>query len=214
MSDARSPPHLRRRAAMASLADSTPDATLRQHFVSVYDAGRCEEGGPLAGRPYLAMELVSGGSLKHCLRAGPFPLKRTVEYFVQMLRAMAFMHGGRKSGPIVHRDLKPANILISRPDNAADVVKITDFGLAIEVGSLLGWVESGGDLAYLAPESFSHDICSPQSDVYMLALVFYRDARGTQPLPRRRRANPRRDGRQHAELRRQHLEAERKRSPC
>lgn len=194
---------------MASLADATPDATLRQHFVSVFDAGRCEESGPLGGRPYLVMELVKGGSLKHCLRVGPFPLKRTIEYFDQILQAMAFMHGGGggERGPIVHRDLKPANILVSRPDNAADIVKITDFGLAIEVGSLLGWVESGGDLAYLAPESFSHNICSPQSDVYMLGLVFYEMIAGHNPFREVGRQLRGVDSQQHVELRRLHLAA-------
>ena|GEM_PF-1552215 len=163
---------------MARLADTAPDIALRQHFVTVYDAGRCPEGGPLAGHPYVVMEWVSGGSLADCLRPGPFPLKRASEYFDQMLRALAFMHagvpgaGGRQE-PLVHRDLKPGNILVHRTAEGRDVVKLTDFGLAVKVDTLLGWVSSGGDLAYLAPESFSHNISSPQSDVYMLALVFY-----------------------------------------
>jgi serine/threonine protein kinase len=159
---------------MARVADNAPDAALREHFVVVHDAGRCPEGGPLAGHPYVAMELVHGGSLKHCLRSGPFPLTRAVNYFDQILQAVAFMHGGNSTHPpIAHRDLKPSNILVVRRPDGKDLLKVTDFGLAVEVDSLLGWVESGGDLAYLAPESFSHDICSPQSDVYMLGVVFY-----------------------------------------
>lgn len=162
---------------MARVADTAPDAALRERFVTIHDASRFPEGAPLAGHPYVVMELVRGGSLKDCLRAGRFPLKRTMEYFDQILKAVAFMHsgeaGGAKRGPITHRDLKPANILVSRPERAPDILKVSDFGLAIEVDTLLGWVESGGDLAYLAPESFSHNICSPQSDVYMLGLVFH-----------------------------------------
>jgi serine/threonine protein kinase len=193
---------------MASLSDATPDAVLRQHFVTVYDAGR-DEAGPLAGRPFLVMELVQGGSLKSCLKAGPFPLKRALDYFDQILTALAFMHGSHGHSPIVHRDLKPANILVSRPQNAPDVLKISDFGLAVEVGELLGWVASGGDLAYLAPESFSHEICSPQSDVYMLGLIFYEMLAGEHPFKevgQHLRGANRGD---HDELRRAHLAARR-----
>jgi serine/threonine protein kinase len=154
---------------MAKIADSAPDAALRQHFITVHDAGYCPEGGPLAFHPYVVMELVQGRSLSRSLSAGAFTLTTAINYFNQMLRAMAFMH---EQG-VIHRDLKPSNIMVVRRADAPAVIKIADFGLAIEVDDLMGWVESGGDLAYLAPESFSHNICSPQSDVYMLALVFY-----------------------------------------
>lgn len=166
---------------LARVADSAPDAALRQHFINVHDAGFCATDGPLAGRPYMVMELVRGGSLQRSLDAGPFPLTRAITYFNQILRAMSFMHSD-EAGRIAHRDLKPSNILVTRHANAPDVVKLTDFGLAVEVDALLGWVESGGDLAYLAPESFSHDICSRQSDVYMLGLVFYEMLTGISPF--------------------------------
>jgi hypothetical protein len=163
---------------LARLIDAAPDADTRQHFVMVHDAGRCGEGELLAGHPYLAMELVRGGSLARRLEHGPFPLTRAIEYFDQILKAVAFMHSGScdaggRPRPIVHRDLKPDNVLVVRRPHGPDVIKVSDFGLAVEVDTLLGWVASGGDLAYLAPESFSHDVSSPQSDVYALGLVFY-----------------------------------------
>ena len=163
---------------MARVKGAADNDALRQHFVTVHDAGLCPQGGELAGHPYVVMELVEGGSLRDCLKAGPFPLRRAVRYFDQTLEALAFMHKG-VPGPdgtphvILHRDIKPDNILVVRRSEGEDLVKLTDFGLAIEVGNLLGWAQSGGDLAYLAPESFSRNICSPQSDIYMLALVFY-----------------------------------------
>ncbi|MGE0129091.1 MAG: serine/threonine-protein kinase [Blastocatellales bacterium] len=154
---------------MAKIADGAPDAALRQHFIMVYDAGYCPEGGPLAFHPYVVMELAPGGSLSRMLRMGAFTLTSAINYFDQMLRAVAFMH---EQG-VIHRDLKPGNIMVVQRPDAPHLIKVGDFGLVIEVNDLMGWVESGGDLAYLAPESFSHNICSPQSDVYMLALVFY-----------------------------------------
>lgn len=163
---------------MARVADSASDPLLRQKFVTIHDAGRCPEGGALAGHPYVVMEFVRGGSIRTALRAGALPLKRAVNYFDQMLEAVAFMHRGLKGPdgslrPLIHRDIKPDNVLVDRRADGDDVVKMTDFGLAVGVDSLLGWTHSGGDLAYLPPEAFTHNIGSPQSDVYMLALVFY-----------------------------------------
>lgn len=163
---------------MVKVVEAATDPAVKQKFVAVFDAGRCPDGGPLAAHPYIVMEYVRGGSLEKCLRYGPFPLARAMDYFGQMLSAVAVMHGGGEAGsllrrPVAHRDIKPDNVLVVRRDDGPDVVKVTDFGLAVEVDTLLGWVESGGDMAYMAPESFSHDICSPQSDVYMLGLVFY-----------------------------------------
>ncbi len=156
---------------------------LSQHFVQVYDAGRCPEGDPLPGHPYLVMEFISGGSLRQQLKNGPFTLTRAVNYFNQILEAMAFMHGGMER-PIAHRDLKTDNILVKQTEDGNDRVLVTDFGLAIEVDTLLGWVQSGGDLAYLAPELFSRNIASPQSDVYMLGLIFYEMICGHNPFSR------------------------------
>jgi eukaryotic-like serine/threonine-protein kinase len=168
--------------AMARISEQATDPRLRDHFVTVHDAGRFADG-PLKGHPYLVMELVRGGSVKSFLRSGSFPLKRTVGYFTQILDAVAFMHEGTADRrAIVHRDLKPANMLVSRQDGASDVLKVSDFGLVVEVETLIGWAESGGDLAYLAPESFSSDICSAQSDVYMLGLTFYEMLTGENPF--------------------------------
>lgn len=197
---------------MARVADATADAAMREHFVTVHDAGRCPEGSALGGHPYVVMELVRGGSLKGCLRVGSFPLTRAIAYFEQILKAVAFMHGGilgaeGRHRPIAHRDLKPSNVLVTRPREGADVLKVTDFGLAVEVDTLLGWVESGGDLAYLAPECFSHNVSSPQSDVYMLGLLFYEMLTGTNPFAEVGNHLRGSDQKHHAELRRLHLQA-------
>lgn len=194
---------------MTQVAERCPNARLREHFVQVHDAGRCPPGSPVAGHPYLVMELVPDGSLKKAIKVGRFPLTRTVDYFDQILDAVAFMHGGGQSerDPIAHRDLKPGNILMTRRAGEPDVLKITDFGLAVEVDSLLGWVESGGDLAYLAPESFSRNICSPQSDVYALGLIFYEMIVGKSVFGEVGLHLRGSDAAQRAELRRLHLEA-------
>ena len=167
---------------MAQLVDSTPSAELRQHFITVHDAGHCSNAGPLQGHPYMVMELIPGGSLEKSLKLGALPLTRTMNYFGQILTAMAFMHRpGNDAPPVVHRDLKPGNVMVIRRKEQ-DILKIADFGLAIQVESLLSWTSSGGTLSYLAPESFSLDLCSPQSDVYMLGLIFYEMLTGKNPF--------------------------------
>jgi hypothetical protein len=84
--------------------------------------------------------------------------------------------------PIIHRDIKPDNILVCRDETGSPEVKLADFGCAVEIDTLLGWAQSGGDLAYLAPESFLDEVNSPRSDVYMLALVFYEMMAGRNPF--------------------------------
>jgi serine/threonine protein kinase len=172
---------------MARVARAASEEGLDRCFVTVFDAGICPAGTPGAGRPYIVMELVRGGSVRQSLKHGPFPLKRATDYFDEILKAVSFMHRGIKNAeafvkPIVHRDIKPGNVLLQHTRDGRDVVKITDFGLAIEVDTLLGWTESGGDLAHLAPESFSHNLCSPQSDVYALGLLFYEMVTGRNPF--------------------------------
>ncbi len=172
---------------MTKVVDTIEDGGMRDHFITVHDAGRCsDDTSSLAGHPYMVMELVQGAGLHNHLSSGPFPLKRAISYFEQMLTAVSFMHTGiREDGrvrPVVHRDLKPANILVIRKTDGPDLIKLTDFGLAIEVETLLGWTQSGGTMDYLAPESFSHNVCSPQSDVYALGLIFYEMVTGRQPF--------------------------------
>lgn len=171
----------------ARLVGSSRDPEITRLFVAVYDAGRCQHPGPLAGHPYMVMELVEGETLRSAQRSSPFPLMRAMASFEPLLRAVAFMHqpverpdGTRQ--PIIHRDIKPDNILVCRDESGSQQVKLADFGCAVEIDTLLGWTQSGGDLAYLAPESFSDEVSSPQSDVYMLALVFYEMIAGRNPF--------------------------------
>lgn len=55
------------------MTDLAPDISLKQHFVTVHDAGQCPDGSPLAGHPYMVMELISGGSIEKFLKNRPVP---------------------------------------------------------------------------------------------------------------------------------------------
>lgn len=80
------------------------------------------------GRPFLAMDLVVGQSLKdvvdsHLKHHGCVPpFGWTMKIFAALSEALIYCHGEG----IIHRDLKPANILIEKD---SDCPVIVDFGL-------------------------------------------------------------------------------------
>lgn len=167
---------------MTRVAEAATDLALREHFVSVFDAGCAPAGRPLAGHPYIVMQYLRGGTLGDQLRRGAFPLARAITTFNALLEAVSFMHRTAiENRVVIHRDIKPSNVLIER-GSGADIVKVSDFGLAVELDERISWAESGGDLAHMAPESFGEGRCTTKSDVYMLGLLFFEMITGRNPF--------------------------------
>jgi serine/threonine protein kinase len=80
------------------------------------------ETGSWRGRPYLAMELLTGQALDDRLAGGPIPTPQLVGIAIGVTSALEAAH----TIGVVHRDIKPANLFLT----AAGQVKILDFGLA------------------------------------------------------------------------------------
>ena len=79
-------------------------ATLNHpNICTVYDVGREE------GRPYIAMELLTGKSLRAHLTGRPLATGFLLELGVQMADALDAAH---EQG-IVHRDIKPGNLFVT-----------------------------------------------------------------------------------------------------
>ena len=138
---------------------------------AVYDFGETPEG-----LIYLAMEFIEGEPLTELLaREGELPVARAGAIFLQVADALQAAH----DLGIVHRDLKPDNVMLSRGRDGTDVVKVVDFGIAKAVGggdtqkvTKTGLVV--GTPEFMSPEQLAGDPVDGRSDLYALALVFFK----------------------------------------
>jgi serine/threonine protein kinase len=172
------------------------EAVARLHHpnvVQIYEVGEQD------GRPYLALECVTGGTLKKRLDGKPQPVRATVQFVRLLARAV---HAAHQRG-LVHLDLKPANILLEPAslddvrDGSLDdaheaaqhfgIPKVNDFGLARRIddeGDLLRNGEVLGTPLYMAPEQAkgqTEDV-GPAADVYSLGIILYEMLTGQTPF--------------------------------
>lgn len=157
------------------------------NLVMVYEYGEATEatergcdGRIRAGTPFLAMELVEGGTL-HTLKGRlDWPRLRTA--IVALLDALAHAH----ARGVIHRDLKPGNVLAGAREDLSEL-KLTDFGLAHAVEGAMASDERpfyGGTPSYMAPEQFGgrwRDY-GPWTDLYAFGCLVYALVRGQPPF--------------------------------
>jgi eukaryotic-like serine/threonine-protein kinase len=149
-------------------------AVLLDHpnIVPVYEVGEQE------GRPFYAMKLMEGGSLKDRLAHARPSQTDTVQLIVTLARAV---HHAHQQG-ILHRDLKPANILF----DAHDRPHVADFGLAKRIHADATLTATGvlvGTPSYMAPEQIAErGRLTTAVDVYGLGLVLYELLTGRLPF--------------------------------
>ncbi len=134
------------------------------HVVQIYEVGEHD------GCPYLALELVEGGSLDERPTRAPYSPTQAAQLVETLARAM---HAAHQHG-IIHRDLKPANVLLTTDG----IPKITDFGLAKRLEDDSGQTQMGailGTPCYMAPEQAAGDLkaIGPLADVYALGAILY-----------------------------------------
>lgn len=145
--------------------------------VTVYDFGVSDEGDFL----YIAMEYVSGISLRKAVRRG-LKMPAILAIGRQILDALREAH----AMGIVHRDLKPENIILSqRSSSEEQVVKVLDFGIAKQLGSATQMTQTGqifGTPQYMSPEQCQGHAIDGRSDLYSLGCILYELIGGRPPF--------------------------------
>ena len=125
------------------------------------------------GMPYIAMELVAGGSLDAIMRnsGGTSDIARIMKICEQVAQALRCA----ADQGLVHGDVKPENVLLDANGNA----KLVDFGLAAMQNNT---DEIWGTPYYIAPEKVRKEVVDYRADMYSLGGTVYHALCGIPPF--------------------------------
>ena len=152
------------------------------NIATIYEVGEAD------GTPFIAMELVSGESLKQVLERGSLPRESLSAIARQIAEGLNEAH----QAGVLHRDIKPANIMLDGKGR----VKILDFGLAVVTGRqrgrgeteenfitrTAGQASTGGTVPYMAPEQLRGEAVDERSDIFSLGVMLYECLTGRLPF--------------------------------
>ncbi len=144
------------------------------NILALFDVGQHD------GCPFIVSELLEGETLRERLSGGPIPVRKAIDFAIQMAQGLAAAH---EKG-IVHRDLKPENVFITSDGRA----KILDFGLAkltqpepaLSGISVLPTTPPQttpgvvlGTIGYMSPEQVRGHNADHRSDIFALGALLY-----------------------------------------
>jgi len=158
------------------------------------------------GQPFIAMELLEGDNLHHCMAAlepMAFPLDSIVDIGIQICDGLQAAH----DKGVIHRDIKPANLFVTKHGT----VKILDFGVAQlaegeqdeqkgagnasptlssstgddhrshahpAYASLTRTGATSGTVGYMSPEQVRKEKLDVRTDIFSFGLTLYEMATG------------------------------------
>ena len=162
------------------------------NICTVYEVSQYEGG------PFIVMQFLTGGTLKHEISGKPLSVERILDLGIQIADALDAAH----TAGIIHRDIKPANIFVTERGEA----KILDFGLAklvahgpitevsplVLVGDVPATSSSGlvhsrtrrilGTTYYMSPEQIQGKELDARTDIFSFGVVLYEMATGRLPF--------------------------------
>ena len=170
----------------------TASALNHPNICTIYDVGE------LHGRPFIAMELLQGQTLKHRMLKKSLLVSEVLDIGIQIAEGLDAAH----AKGVVHRDIKPANIFLVDRGPA----KILDFGLAkltayrqpatnavsessiptevyfLDDDTLTSSGASMGTVYYMSPEQARGEELDARADLFSLGVVLYEMATGKLPF--------------------------------
>lgn len=156
----------------------TASALNHPNICTIHDIGEFE------GRPFIAMELLLGQSLKDVLSSRVLSAEELLTIGEQIADALMAAHERK----IVHRDIKPGNVVMVESGR----LKVLDFGLARHTSSGGDDEATGSDVtvtgtsvgtvAYMSPEQALGKPIDHRSDLFSLGVLMYEMANRHRPF--------------------------------
>ncbi len=122
---------------------------------------------------YYVMEYLEGPTLKSLLAKKPLPVEEAIQLGKFLLHACSYL----LKYDLVHGDIKPENIIVVQR-HGKRVFKLVDFGSIVEIFSI---ASRAGTPSYLAPERFTGEPISEQTEIFAIGVTMYEALTGKFP---------------------------------
>jgi len=139
------------------------------HILRVFNADRYQD------IPYLATEVAALGSAMDFMQGRGVRPDLAIRWIRHMLIGLQVCHQHH----LLHRDVKPGNVFLQ----SLDLAQLGDFGVS-DVMDAAGRTQPHGSWQIRAPEAYTHNVMTVESDIYSTGLALYTMLTGIEPYLR------------------------------